>query len=540
MKTNMLKKLVVIFTLAIICISNKKIYAISDNFKFVVDTIGIPRYNVYGKEINEEVYKAYNVFSYGMPEELSSDLGQRWKNSKYGLWSKGIGAYNGKGVRGEFNLLGKDYSGNCINNYYFPVDTLPSNTPEYWEYYSNPGAEASWNDKSKYKYSEQLEYMKNTKLLFNDISSRDNCDNPEKIKEYNITASKIGLSKARLDVCSTWKTNGIIHTRRKVGNSIRYAVFLTRPMAANADIRANIDLNDSEFILADDKDDIEVQVPYSANIINMAGYANKKHIKEIKSELYINGKKVDEISGSKTDIVGTKYVLKLTRKDLSEGTNYIKISNKSYSHTEFAVDGLMQNSIDKTINIVVQKKKIIPVIIENENIKVVEKDKDVLVVRPLAQFNVSKDAESLGISEAGKYLAIKLKVNENIKCEDIQKIKIILNDEEIKMEQVLKDRNDRNIVLIFRIPSYTNATVFGWKSLREIYGNYFSIDSNEVGKRINLPHMLDIMTSYNNEDYTVHVKFDTIDDYITNINYRYQEASLNDDKVISVDEWIEQ
>ena len=149
-----------------------KVYGITDNFKFIIDTIGIPRYNVYGQEINEEIYKAYNIFSYGWPEELGSNVGQRWKNSKYGFWSKGQGAYNGSGIRGEYNLLGRGYNGNIINNYHFPVDALPETTPEYWSYYSNPGAKESWSDTNKYKYVEQLEFMKNTKLLFCDISIR--------------------------------------------------------------------------------------------------------------------------------------------------------------------------------------------------------------------------------------------------------------------------------------------------------------------------------------------------------------------------------
>ncbi len=536
-----LKTFKITITLLVLCmiyISRNDIYAITEEFKFVIDTIGIPRYNVYGEEINEEIYKAYNVFAYSWPERISGGVGQRWKNSKYGLWSKNIGAYRGNGVRGEYNLLGRDYSGNYINNYYFPVDTLPTDTPENWNYYSNPGASASWEDKNKYKYIEQLKYMKNTKLLFNDISSRDNSDNPEKIKEYNITASKIGLDKARLDVCSTWKTNGIIHTRRKVGNSIRYAVFLTRPMAANADIKGRIDINNSNVVLKSNQDEIEIEIEYGSNIINMTGYANKNHIKEINSKLYINGKEVDCISGSKTDILGKKYILKLSRKDLRENTNNtIKIVNDSYAHTEFAVDGLMQNNVEKNLNIFVEEKIKIPTLIDD--IRVVEKQNGNLVVRPLAQHNISKDADSLGITESGKYIGIKLKINNDINIEKIKGISIKLNNEQLNDIEKIISKSKEYIVLKARIPIYTSSTIYGWKSLREIYGNYFGISESEVGKRILDPHLVEIKINYAGKDSVVSLKIDTIDDYITNINYRYEDDFVNNNNdVIDIEEWI--
>jgi len=514
----------------------QKIYGITNDFKFVIDTIGVPRYNVYGKEINEEIYKAYNVFSYGWPEELTSNQGQRWKDSKYGLWSKGIGAYNGKGTRGEYNLLGKDYSGNIINNYYFPVDTLPETTPEYWTYYTNPGAAASWNDKTKYKYIEQLEYMKNTKLMFNDISSKDSSDNPEKIKEYNITAKKIGLDKTRLDVCSTWKTNGIIHTRRIVNGKIRYAVFLTKPMAANADIQSIINVNEN-IVLKSSEDEIEIEISYSSNIVNMSGYAKKDHIKEISSKLYINGEEVDVISGSKTDNVGTKYTLKLAREELIENeNNIIKITNNSYAHTEFAVDGLMQDSVEKQINVFVEKEKIIPVI--SNEIKILEKEDEILVVRPLAQSTISEE-KSLGITEAGKYVVLKLELDDKLTNNELTEIKLLLNDENIKDFEILNSKSKYNLILKFKIPEYTSSSIYGWKSLREAYGNYFNINQADVGKRISEPHNIEVGFVYEGREYSSLFNIDTIDDYITNINYSYNSNDRSYDNVINLEEWID-
>jgi len=528
------KKLLMIITLYIVFVGTKKVYGITDNFKFVIDTIGIPRYNVYGKEINEEVYKAYNVFSYGWPEELGSNVGQRWKNSKYGLWSKGIGAYNGYGVRGEYNLLGKDYSGNVINNYYFPVDTIPETTPEYWSYYSNPGALDSWNDKNKYKYIEQLEYMKNTNLMFNDISSRDNSDNPEKIKEYNITAKMIGLDKARLDVCSTWKTNGIIHARRKVNGQVRYAVFLTKPMAANANVKSNLAANDS-FVLKEAEENIEIEISYGSNVVNMTGYAKENHIKEISSKLYINGKEVDKISGSKTVNVGTKYILKLSRDSLKEEqNNQIIVRNDSYAHTGFAVDGLMQDSAQKVINIFVEKEKVVP--LKFSEIKVLEKQDKSLVVRPLAQANVSKEEGSSGITEAGKYLVLKLKVHKKVSRDDLENIELKLDGVKINDFEIINNNLNEYLIIKFKVPNFIDSSIYGWKSLREAYGNYFNITEEEVGKRINKPHILEIKSKYQEFENVDVIKIDTIDDYITNINYTF-EGSYGDSKDIKLEEW---
>ena len=61
-KLKIIVKTLLIFSI-IFCMNQKVCWALSDNFKFIIDTIGIPRYNVNKQEINEEVYYTYNVFS---------------------------------------------------------------------------------------------------------------------------------------------------------------------------------------------------------------------------------------------------------------------------------------------------------------------------------------------------------------------------------------------------------------------------------------------------------------------------------------------
>lgn len=78
LKNKIIFKFVIILA-AIICINNKSVFGLNDDFIFIIDTVGIPRYNAYGQEINEWVYRIYNVFVYDDPDAISSKDGQRWK-----------------------------------------------------------------------------------------------------------------------------------------------------------------------------------------------------------------------------------------------------------------------------------------------------------------------------------------------------------------------------------------------------------------------------------------------------------------------------
>ena len=64
------KRILKILTVFLIVISINKIYALSEDFIFTIDTVGIPRYNSYGNEISEDVYIAYNIFAYSEPHKI--------------------------------------------------------------------------------------------------------------------------------------------------------------------------------------------------------------------------------------------------------------------------------------------------------------------------------------------------------------------------------------------------------------------------------------------------------------------------------------
>lgn len=275
----LIKKTIVLFIVIISLVINKNVLnAISNNFKFVIETIGLPRFNKKNEEINEEVYNTYKVFCYSSPEKLIKLAEQRWKKNDHGKWSKEGGPYKGKGTRGEYYILGTNFNGEVIHNYYFPLDEIPISSPEKWTFYHIPSALDSWKNKNNYKYIEQLNFMKNTKLLFNDLSSKANAMNSNKIKTYNITAISIGLDKAKLDTAATWKTNGIIYTRRLISGKFWSAIFLTPPMAADAMLKTNIQVKE-EYVLDEDCDEIIIPINYSGNIINASRICRQKTCK---------------------------------------------------------------------------------------------------------------------------------------------------------------------------------------------------------------------------------------------------------------------
>lgn len=516
------------FILFIITAFNLKnmCFGISENFKFVIDTIGVPRYNIYGEEINEDIYYAYNVFSYSTPENMYNVTSlQRFKEvSDLGKWTSG-------GKRGEYYLLGRGYSGNTIANVYFPVDGTPETTPDRWNYITINGATASWNDKTKYKYDLQLEYMKNTNLLFDTIDYKTNTCNSYNLIEYDISANKIGLDKALLNTCSTWKTGGVI-TINRINNKgqIRYATFATKPMAANADIKSKLSVNDN--IILGEKEDLKtINLIFGAEAINLTDYARPEQIKEIKSIIYIDGIKKGEISGSKTTKVDKKISYVVSRDKYKTPKKYtIHIKVVSYLYTDFSVDGLMQNTYEKDISLDVIEKLIVPINKNKINLYVQKKQNNNLVVSPLVQTNETKESGSLGLVEKGRALALKLPLNSEIT--EINDIRVSINNIQISSKIIYNDY--KTYILGFDIDTNLETTLATWEYLRNITKNYLSIDFNKIGSRIKNP--LEIVVDYKvyGKEYREKVMVDIVDDYMKNINFIFDNGVLNKDSIDKV------
>jgi len=529
MKSKFMIKTLVIIIFVINLKSN--VHGISDKFKFVIDTIGIPRYNVYLEEINEDIYNAYNIFAYSNPQGLLWHNNQRFKPvANLGKWTRYNGLYRGTGERGEYYLLGTSYSGSVISNVYFPADFLPETTPDKWSYLVTNGAYESWLDKGKYKYLEQLEYMKNTQLLFDEINYSTGTINSYNLISYNISVNKIGMNKLTLDTASTWKTNGIVTARRLTNQSkIRSAIFTTAPMSANADILSKLKI-DNNFVMKSNEDTIVIPITISSEAINLSNYANEKHIKEITSILYINDKEITRVTGSKTVKVDKDIIFTVSRENYNIPNTYpIDIKVKSYLYTEFSIDGLMQHETQKRINLQVLEKEVIP--IKSIKIAVLEKDNNNLVIKPLVQTLNTKNMNSEGIIEAQKFLAIRLEksINDlNIQC--------FINSIQTEYEKIFE--NDKYVVLKICINEKLSNTIKSWNYLRDKSKNYFTINFNEIGERISDPNVLEIICSSN---YKKTVRFYSIDKYSNNINYSFENNVLNIDEIknnIPIENWI--
>ena len=516
-------KICFIFFILIVCNVKNVCLGISDNFKFVIDTIGIPRYNIYGEEINEDIYYAYNVFSYSTPENMYSiTSSQRFKEvPNLGKWTSG-------GKRGEYYLLGRGYSGNTIANVYFPVDGTPETTPDRWNYITINGALESWNDSSKYKYSSQLEYMKNTNLLFDTIDYATNTCNSYNLVEYNISANRIGLDKAVLNTCSTWKTGGVITiNRRKNNGEIRYATMATKPMAANADVKST--LNCSDNLVLGEKEDLKtINFKFGAEAINLTDYARPEHIKEIKSIIYIDGVKKGEISGSKTTKVDKNISYVVSRQNYKTPKKYvIHIKVVSYLYTEFSVDGLMQDTYEKDISLEVKEKLIVPINKNKINLYVQKKQNNNLVVSPLVQTNETKQASSKGFIEKGREVALKLSLNDGVTS--LSDISVSINNKKVSSNILYK--NNKAYIIGFNIDSKIETTLATWDSLRNSTKNYLNIDFNKIGNRIKNPIEIVVGFKVYGKEYKEKIFVDTVDDYMKNINFIFDKGVLNKESV---------
>lgn len=500
------------------------ILGITDNFKFVIDTIGIPRYNVYSEEINEDIYNTYNIFVYSSPQGVAWNSTQRFKSVPImGKWTRYNGMYTGIGERGEYYLLGTSYSGSVISNVYFPVDGFPETTPDKWVYIIANGAYESWFDKSKYKYDEQLEYMKKTDLLFDEMNLSTRTINSYNLVSYNISVNKIGMDKMNLNAASTWKTNGIVTARRISATSKMYdAIFATAPMAANADVTSQLKVDDS-YVMKENERKIIIPIAIATRAINLNNYANKKHIKEIVSILYVNGKEIARISGSKTDRLDKLIYFSVSRDDYNIPNTYpLDIKVKSYLYTEFSVDGLMQHEVQKRINLQVIANEVIP--IKSIKVSMLEKDNDNLVIRPLVQTSNTYTSGSEGIIESGRYLAVRLEKNiDNIDFE------CYINSIRANHEIIYQD--EKYVVLKVCIYEKLLNSIKSWYYLRDESKNYFDIDFSEIGERIREPNILRVKC---NQKYSKTIKFDNIDKFSNNINYFFEKDVLNIDGIKNI------
>lgn len=530
LKRYILRMLLCCFAVTTILIFNKYCYCISDNFKFIIDTIGIPEYNAMGDRINENIYYTYNIFVYSDPVEI----GKRTNLQRFKIVND-----NGKWIqkdtldKGEYYILGTNYSGGFVTNVYFPVDFVPETLPNNWMYIHNVSAIESWQDNSKYKYVEQLEYMKNSNLWFDKIDYENNTCNSYDLVEYDINANSIGLDKVVLENSATWKTYGSVSVNRKTNdNKVRYATFFVKPMSASADVKSKLEILDNIVINESDED---IDIMFGANAINLSDYAKEEHIKEINSQIYINDEKIDEISIAKSVSINKTVRYKISSDSFEGDKKVLNIKVKSYLYTEFSVDGLMQDVMERNITIhkdISNEETIVPA--DNIFVKILERLDDEYIVKDLIKTHITDISNSIGIVEKGRSLAVKIIGNCNI---DSNNINVYINGNKLKHDILNISEN----CMVIRVNIENNYmilnTIVSWKYLRDLCNNYLNIQIQKIGNRIKKPNVVTIKVGSDEYNFLL----DVIDNFIYNINYTFLDKIINIEQVnnkIRLEEWV--
>ena len=324
-----MKKLL-LFSLLLIIFLNSVSLAYSDNFKFVVETMGIEYINVNGKSLNEDIYDVYSLLVYGSP--LDKFKNQRWKDVNDGLWQKNGSKFTETGIRGEYWILGENMQGYEVHNHKFPVDIEPPSQPTAWRYAILTDAKSSWEDQSKYMDEAQKEYMLNTNLTRNNIT-------------YDLKVTDIGLDKVRLENYATWKTYGTVYTQRYDRNNQRWAAnFMIPPMAGDSTLESYAEFPNGTTIVPDDNETIvDIPIDYGALAINIGEYAKKEHVKLLRSELLINDLLISDIEGKGTLEVSNNTIFSYTKKD-DDDVVILNVTVKSILLTKFATDGVLTDT----------------------------------------------------------------------------------------------------------------------------------------------------------------------------------------------------
>lgn len=510
--------LIIIVIILMFC----NVFAYSEEFETMIEIMGIEKITEHGYTINEEIYNQYNQFVYGSP--LNIKQGQRWKDVKDGLWTKNGGAWNGSGIRGEYWVLGYNIFENEIHNHKFPVDIEPPTPPNQWRYVELTDALSSWNDITKYLDKDQRDYMMNTKLMRNNIT-------------YELTAKDIGLNKTRVENYATWKTNGNIYTRRYDMNNKEWAAnFIVPPMAANAEIESQLYLpNGKNYTIDAEETEIEIPIEYGADVINLTEYSKKEHVKIIKSQLYINGDLISEVSDEKILNVSDLKNLVINKSVFSENNVEIEVMVKSMLLTEFLADGALVDIKTETIKIHIETLE--EETSENYVKDVYDTNFSEFPPPEITQITLSRiedgEEKALPIAKktntqficAGQILQIDLKAinlperitlqfsgNTSINTLDDLTKKFEWDDpvarkikkryptlEKLKEQydgvvsaKIIKEysNGDKDFRITYVIPYRTKQTLHSWSTLREQSKDAFNIDATRLFSRIQKPYTL--------------------------------------------------
>lgn len=543
----------IIFLLVIISIFGiNNIYAYSDNFEYMLNAMQISRTNANGLNINEEIYEQYNLLVYGEPRKVTEN--QRWKNKINGKWTKNNGKWKGNGERGEYFILGENYAGKKVHNELFPDDMTSNISPLEWNYIEIADAAESWTDITKYQTETQKEYMLNSKLSRNGV-------------EYDLTPKMIGENKTRVENYATWKTMGSIHTKKKNENGVYWvATFNVPPMAAQAKLVSKLEFKQgTKYRILEDEEGINIKITYGAIVENMSGYAKTEDIKNLQSELVIEGKKVDAVSNSKVKSIEKEYVLHL-KKEKYKNQNVIEIvvSCNSMLETCFLTDMPMYAREEEIILVYLNNLEE-SVTIENENRRYASGEKPKIEKIELKRVTSTKNGNEkcidLEIAKktnekficAGQVLYVVVKTKNNVEkvTLEIEGNKSITTLDELTKKFEIDEPNEKGIKKRYKsvaalqkiykmplnlklkkdlgggekeyyieyvIPYKTAQTLNSWATLREKGKNAFEINEKELFSRIEKPYEIVIKAESKNGIITKREKIDIFETWNTIYN----------------------
>ncbi|MBQ9314717.1 MAG: hypothetical protein IJ220_07000 [Clostridia bacterium] len=546
-----MKKMVCISCIIFTLLFSMTNAVMSENFEKVLSLINVPTKNIDGFEINEEIYHKYGLIVYGTPTDITKN--QRWKDVPTGKWKNEI-----TGKQGEYRILGYSLTGTVVNNEVFPDDYNSGISPEEWNYITIGDAISSWNDTEKYQTKAQLEYMLTQRLTRNGIT-------------YNITASLLGLDKARLEAYATWKTAGSIFTLKKDSQGgIWEATFRIPPMAAEANFSAKLNIiQGQKYQFEPEQETLEIPISFGAEVTNLGQYAKKEDIKNISSELEVENNLIDKIhSENETSILKDSKIV-IHKSDYPNANKItLVVKNTSILETCFHAEAPMVDMKETKIEIVIHEDMKIED--EGEYIKVdnINSRKENDIPRPIIQeirlykktitnrnnkskLSIAKKTNTQFIC-AGQILVVEATVlnnpqtvtlaiegNSKIQTLDDLTKRFVYDEPKRRGEKLIYSsldslkasyhlpanmKNEEGIYkLEYIIPYGTKQSLNSWSTLRTISNNAFDIDKSKLFTRIASPYLIKIYAKNDGGSTTRTAELDVFERWDTIYNRNISE-----------------
>ena len=512
-----MKKIISLMMIIGILLLNTVFAQISESFSKTLELINIPEKNVDGYEINENMYKTYNLIVYGKPQDVIKN--QRWKDTPNGKYINETTK-----AKGEYRILGYALNGSVVNNELFPDDYVSGKSPEEWDYIVIDNAYSSWNDTSKYQTEEQYNYMLNQKLSRNGTT-------------YNLTAKDIGLTKARLEAFATWKTAGSIFTLKKDSKGIYWgATFSIPPMSANAEVNAILNFpNGLNYTINKETNTLEIPFSFGAEVSNLSEFAKVSDIKNLSSKIEVQYVSYDKISVEKQKAIikDNKIIIDKSKYSGIENIEII-VKNTAILETQFKSEAPMVDieevtlsinlegedkyisvrDINKRVSGEIPRPKITSIKLYRKSVSGIDDKQKLLVAKKtnteficagqvlIVEATIINDPDSVsfyieGDSKIQTYDELTKKFLYDEPKSRREKLIFGSLTEQKKSYKLPRSMNEENgkYVLQYVIPYNTKQTIHSWSTLRNENKNGLEINKEKLLTRISSPYKIKIRAS---------------------------------------------